>query len=80
MSLKVRAVPGGELVLACLTQGRCNVTLSVVSPHLADVEVLDEHNRVSTPKLLGGDETTWRYNGARGNLSTLFNARTFKND
>ena len=63
-TLQVRAVPSCELVRACLTKRGSDVALGIVSPDFADVEVLDEHNRVAAPKLLCGNKSAWGHNAA----------------
>lgn len=79
-SLQVCTVPRSELVLAGFTEGRCDVTLRVVSPYLTNVEVLDEDDWVATPELLSWDQAARGDDGARCDLGTLLDASTFKND
>ena len=80
LTLQVRAVPSCELVLAGLAERGSDVALGVVGPDFAYVEVLDEHNRVTAPELLCGNQSAWGHNAAWSKLSTFLDASAFKND
>ena len=80
LALEVCTVPRGEFVLAGLTKRTVDVTLGVVGPDLADVEILNERDGVATPELLRWDQTTRRHYAARGELGTLLDASTLKNN
>ena len=57
-----------------------DITHCVVWPCFSNVQVFNEHARVSSPELFCWNKSAWRDNWSWSNLSTIFYFSSFKND
>ena len=79
-SLQVGTIPGCKLIQAGLAKRASHIASRVVCPDLTDVQVLNENDRVTTPKLFRWDKSARGHDATRGKLGSFLDASTFKNN
>ena len=77
-SLQVGTVPSCKLVQAGLAKRARHIASRVVCPDLANVQVLNENDWVTTPELLSWDESSRGHDATRSKLSSFLDASSLQ--